>query len=213
MASLVFHETVGVNLVQLPGLCHVVAFNILGMEIVLHDVAVLVAILALVAHLLKIRHHLWIMDLIGYSIVEGSMPSLVARRNHVHSPSMDLNLACIIAMLVVLFNARIIELLRQRIELPSAIELVSSLLSGQTGFVCYTSLVVFGVSVGNNVEISDSAGMYLALLASPLYASGTLIRPVPMMIVEGQVRDNVKVLMRVRFTSLANRFTQLVGLT
>jgi len=109
--AVVFHEALGRHLVELAGLRHVVTFDILRVEIVLHNVAVPVPIFALSLHRLKVLDHARISHLIGDGIVELSVPPFVARRDPILSSDLDFDLPRIVAMLCILLIPGVVELL------------------------------------------------------------------------------------------------------
>jgi len=187
ISTLMLHIALRGDFVELSGLCQVVAFDVLGMEIMLHNVAIPVAILALGLHCLQVLDHVWIMDIVRDGIVKLRVPPFVAGWNLILGSQLHLDLPRIVAMLGILFVPRIVELLGDRIKLPRGRELVRSLQTGQLPFFSNSNLVVLRVAIVDNVEIADSAGVDLALVAGSFYVSGARLRLVPMVIVERQI--------------------------
>jgi hypothetical protein len=70
------------------------------------------------------------------------------------------------------------------------------------------------IPIIDNIEISDSAGMYLSLFPGLFDTSRTAFWPIPVMDIERQVRNYVVILLRVRegATVLAHRIALFVRL-
>lgn len=115
--TVVLHEALGRHVIELARLRQVVAFDILSVEIVLHNVTVLVTIFAFSLHLLQVSDRGRIVHLVGDSIVELSVPPFVARRDHVLGPQIDFDISCMVAMQLSLFVPRVVELLCHRVKL------------------------------------------------------------------------------------------------
>lgn len=195
ITTIVFHEALRGYLVELPGLSQVIALDILSVEVVLHYVSVPVAILAFSLHVLHVANHLWIVHLVGDRVVIVCVPSCVGWRNFLFCAQLDFDLACIVSVLCILFILWIVELLSDRIESILRFMLANSLKLVQFGFSFDSYLMVEWVSIVHNVEVSNSAGMYLSLATGSLHASGAVIRPIPMVVVMRNIRNDVVILL------------------
>lgn len=210
--TVVLHETLGCHLVQLAGLCHMVTFDILRVEIVLHNVAVPVPIFALSLHLAKVLHHVRISNLIGNGVVELSVSPFVARRDPIHSSDMDFDLPCIVAMLCILLIPGVVELLGKRVKLVGLHVFVRSLCDFQLLLLFRPRVMVDRIPIRDDVEISNSVGMYLALRAALLDTSRTFFRSIPVVYIKRQIRDDVVILLRDGEGSPTHRLARAVRL-
>lgn len=193
--TIVLHEALWCNFIELSGLPEVVTLYVLCMEVVLHYISVPIAILALVVHLLYVADHFRVMDLVGDGVIVIRVSPSVGWRYLIMLPQVHFDLACIICVPRGLFILGIIVLLCDRIKAILGLVLVNSLKLVQFSLPFDPSVVVERVSVRHNVEVSDSAGMYLSLPARLLYTSGAVIIPIPVMSIEGEVRDYVVILL------------------
>lgn len=186
VTTLVLHEPLWRNFVELPRLFEMVALDVLCMKVMLDYVAVPVSILSLSLHIFHVAHHCRIMHLVGDGIVVGCVPSSVAWRNLILCSEMYFDIACVICMFRIFLILGIVELLRDWIEaIRSRVLLYSLELVGKK-FSFGPLLVVERISIVHDVEIPDPACLYLSLPSRSLHASGTLVTPVPVMLVVGQ---------------------------
>lgn len=127
ISTIVLHEALWSTLVEPSGLLQVVSFDILRMEIVLHDITVPVAILPLGRHCLQVADHPWVVDLIGDGVVELRVSAFVARRNLIFCAEIYFNLTGVVSMLGIFCFLGIIKLLCDRVELSGLQVLVATL--------------------------------------------------------------------------------------
>jgi len=115
-SALLFFESFRRHAVQSPSVSHVITFQILSMKVVLHDVPVLVTVLAFILHRVPKLDHVLVMHLMRYHIVVGRLSSFEAWRNLRICAHRNFHLSRMVNSTAALFVLRVSKLLGHRVE-------------------------------------------------------------------------------------------------
>mmetsp|Transcript_50790 Transcript_50790/g.91234 ORF Transcript_50790/g.91234 Transcript_50790/m.91234 type:complete len:244 (+) Transcript_50790:461-1192(+) len=202
-ALLLFLVALRRNSIHDPHLIDVIALYVLRMQIVLHNVAVLVPVFALILQVVIHAQQVRIMFLMRGNPVGCCLTTLVRRRYLVVCPHCDLNLTSMVDSLYLLLHCRIDKATNNWIEEVSLQMLISSLEQVDTLLLTKLFRVIVTVPVVDDVKVFGQEGRDLSISRALLFQSWTFIFPGPVMIPHRNVRDDVVIHRSVREVSLS----------